>query len=196
MKFFLLTIAVLLFIPVFAGAQFYYVVDSFDTLPDTAAGGGYGWYADGAGTYQSPYIKASISTDNKLEGAGAMTVDWQNQRYDQWGGWIGLNYFDPDSGVIDEFGLYDTLSLWFYNEVPQSKKDVEFRVILYDHGPGTSWDEFEVWISHHLILDDGPGWQHMMIPMIDVGADAQGQHDEGFQYLLVRQVDEEDAECH
>ena len=77
MKFCLLTIAVLLFIPTFAGAQFYYLIDSFDTLPDTASGGGYGWYTDGAGEYTAPYIDATISTDNKQEGTGAMRVDWQ-----------------------------------------------------------------------------------------------------------------------
>jgi len=172
MKFSLLTIAVLLFIPAFAGAQFYSLIDNFDALPDTNAG--YGWYDDGGA---ATYINRSVSTDEKYEGTGAMRVEWQNQRYDQWGGWIGLNYFDPDSGVIEEFGLYDTLTLWFNNLVPQSKSDVEFRIILYDYGPGTSYDTYEVWISHFLILDDSPGWQQIKVPMIDVGADAQGQHD-------------------
>ena len=172
MKFFLLTIGVLLFIPAFAAAQFSYQLNSFDALPDTGAG--YGWYDDGGA---NTHLIRTIDTDNKYEGSGAMRVDWQNQCYDQYGGWIGLNYFDPDSGFIEDFGLYDSLSFWIYNEQAQSSVNkVELRFIVYDHGPGTAWDEWEVWLSHHLVLNDGPGWQEIKFPLIDVGSDAQNQH--------------------
>ncbi len=173
MKFFLLTIAVLLFIPAFAGAQFSYQIFNFDSLIDTTAG-----YSDyGNDDANNTYLKYEIETTEKVEGDAALRVNWQNQCYDQYGGWIGINYFNTDSTDIPEFALYDSISFWIYVEEPQSvTNEVELRFILYDHGPGTSWDTWEVWISHHLILDDAPGWQEVKIPMIDVGADAQNQH--------------------
>jgi hypothetical protein len=105
MKFFLLTIGVLLFIPAFAAAQFSYQINSFDALPDTGAG--YTYYDDGGA---NTHLIRTIDTDNKYEGTGALRMDWQDQCYDQYGGWIGMNYFDPDSGFLEDFGLYDSVS--------------------------------------------------------------------------------------
>jgi len=160
----------ILLVPVLGIAQFTHTVESFDALPDTSQGYSYGGQND---TVNFTDIQPSLETSNVQVGSGALRLDWQNSRYDQWGGWIGLHYWADSAEVIDEFALYDTLTLWYYIESPQDPGDNEFRVILYENGPGTEWnanhDQFELWFSHHYILSDDQGWKQLKIAMEDIG---------------------------
>lgn len=143
-----------------------YVIHNFDTVPDTSFLNVYGNDDD----WPETHVYLSTETNIVHGGAGALRVDWQNKCYDQWGGWIGMNHFNPD-GVYD-FSPYTDISLWYYNATAQSKLNkVEFRIILYDAGPGTNpaAEGWEVWISHHLILDKEPGWNQILVKMEDGG---------------------------
>lgn len=56
--------------------------------------------------------------------------------------------------------------------MPQSKPGkVEFRIVFYDAGPGTDHAarDYEVWLSHHLILDKAPGWNQIVVKMENGG---------------------------
>ncbi|MCD6375792.1 MAG: T9SS type A sorting domain-containing protein [Caldisericaceae bacterium] len=155
-------LAALILFPFVISAQL--VFNTFDTLPDSNYFSIYG----NEGIYHT-YVRLSLETTIVQEGSGALRVDWQNECYDQWGGWIGMTHTKPDSGFYD-LSPYTHLSLWYYVEQKQSKPgQVEFRVILNDGGPGTTGEETEAWISHHWILDDDPGWHQLKIKLEDVG---------------------------
>ncbi|HHE54887.1 MAG TPA: hypothetical protein ENL21_03835, partial [Caldithrix abyssi] len=127
----LTTLAALILFPFVISAQL--VFNTFDTLPDSNYFSIYG----NEGIYHT-YVRLSLETTIVQEGSGALRVDWQNECYDQWGGWIGMTHTKPDSGFYD-LSPYTHLSLWYYVEQKQSKPgQVEFRVILNDGGPGTT----------------------------------------------------------
>lgn len=160
--------ALLLLVPMLASGQL--VIHNFDTVPDSTYLNVYG----NNDSWPETHVYLSTETNTVHGGTGALRVDWQNKCYDQWGGWIGMNHFHADAaafGVYD-FSPYTDISLWFYNAVPQNKPGkVEFRIILYDAGPGTdpAAGGWEVWISHHLILDKAPGWNQILVKMEDGG---------------------------
>ena len=171
MKKVLLLLTCLLFVPFLVQGQ--WVINNFDTLPDTSY-----WeiYADGG---EHTYLNLSLETNNVYEGTGALKMEWQNECYDQYGGWIGVNHIHPDSLGVYDFSPYTHISLWYYVETPQSKPGkVHFRIILQEGGPGTDWenDEYETWFSHHFILDSAPGWNQIYVEMKDIGI----QSNEGF----------------
>ncbi len=169
MKKYLLFFAVLL-VPVFLAAQLQ--LNSFDTVPDTSY-----WEVYGNEGVNHTYLHFLNETSEVHEGTGALRVEWQDQCYDQWGGWIGMVRSNPDSGAVYDFSPYTDITLWYYNAVPQSQSgQVEFRIILNDNGPGTSEGNYEIWMSHHYILDDAPGWNKIDVKMEDVGI----QSSEGF----------------
>ncbi len=172
MKKHVIVIICMLLLPVFAGAQTY--INDFDTLPDatylTTYNGGDG----------KTHTNFSLETTIVHSGAGALRLDWQVRCYDQYGGWTGINHFHPDSLGYYDFSPYTDLSFWYYVATPSSKPThVEFRLILHDVGSGTSMTEHEIWISHYQILDSAPGWNHVVVPMKDVGA-PQPLNGEGF----------------
>jgi hypothetical protein len=153
----------LLLLPVLCGAQM--VLDDFDTLVDTSR---YNIYVGPAGTYLHP----TLETTTVHDGAGAARLEWQNRCYDQWGGWIGITHDNPTVGVTYDFSMYTNVTFWYYNAVKQSKTNqVEYRLIFRENGPGT--DEgagnYEIWFSHHYILDNDPGWNKIDVKMEDVG---------------------------
>ncbi len=160
-----LSLFLLMALPLLVSGQ--YVINNFDTVPDTTY-----WSIYGNEGVNHTYIKLSPETSTVQEGAGALRVEWQNECYDQWGGWIGMIHDHPDSGATYDFSPYTEISIWYYNEVAQSKSgEVEFRIILRDAGPGTDEAEgnYEIWMSHHWILDDGPGWNKITVNLEDVG---------------------------
>lgn len=166
MKKYLLLIASLVFLPLAANGQL--VIHNFDTVPDSTFLNVYGNNDD----WPETHVFLSTETSTVHDGAGALRVDWQNKCYDQWGGWIGMNHFHPDSLGVYDFSPYTDISLWYYNATAQSKPGkVEFRIILYDAGPGTdpAAEGWEVWLSHHAILDQAPGWNQIVVKMEDGG---------------------------
>ena len=120
MKRAVLFIVGVLLVPILVTAQFTYTVESFDALPDTNAG--YTYYGNDDENFT--YINPTLETSTVQVGSGALRLDWQNERYDQWGGWIGMQYWCDSTVFIDEMALYDTLTLWYYIESPQDPGDI------------------------------------------------------------------------
>ena len=83
MKKHLLLLICLILAPFIVNGQM--VLDNFDTELDTVGGGP--WTVYGNDDANKTYIIHSLETANVKEGAGALRVEWQNQCYDQWGGW-------------------------------------------------------------------------------------------------------------
>ena len=164
MKKAMLLTVVLFLVPAFAFGQF--VINDFDAVPDTNYWSSYDLTVEGT------YIETSLETENVHGGDGALRIDWQNRAYDQYGGWMGFTHINPDSNAAYDFSPYTHVSLWYYVEEKLSKSGkVEFRIILRDGGAGTDWenDEYEVWFSHHYILDNDPGWNQLYVEMKDAG---------------------------
>jgi hypothetical protein len=162
MKKTLLLLSIFVLIPMLVNGQMW-VIHDFDAAYDSTV------YTIDEASYlgnDSIWIDTTYQSETAYQG-GAITVDWQNLAYDQYGGWIGLNHSNPDSQLYD-FSVYDSISLMFNNIVPQNKTGkVHFRIILNEWDEAsTQWGDWEVWISHHLILDDAPGWQEILTPLI------------------------------
>jgi len=179
-----------LLLPLLCGAQL--VLDDFDTLVDTSR---YTIYVGPAGTYLHPVLETTTVHD----GTGAARLEWQNRCYDQWGGWIGITNDYPVAGETYDFSVYTNITFWYYNAVKQSKTNqVEFRLIFRENGPGTdeSLESYEIWFSHHYILDNGPGWNKIDVKMEDVGIQTGtgfwnpgwGQTAEGDQILQLDKI--------
>ena len=170
MKKLLLLFTCLFFLPFIVNGQ--EVINNFDAIPDSTY---WSIYADGG---EHTYINLSLETANVHGGTGALKIEWQNECYDQYGGWIGMSHMHPDSLGLYDFSMYTHISMWYYNEVKQSKSGkVHWRIILRDAGAGTilgSTDgaDYEVWFSHHYVLDNDPGWNHIYIEMKDVGMES------------------------
>jgi hypothetical protein len=112
------------------------------------------------------------------EGAGAMQLEYSAHNTESWGGYTKLEHWNPDSNAVYDFSKYDTLSLWYYNSVPQSQTGrVHLRVNLHDVSDSPNgyktYDvgETEYYYSFHYVLDDSTaGWHQIKIPMISNGS--------------------------
>ncbi len=178
MKRLTLLFAILLLVPALVTGQ--WVLNNFDVVPDTNYLEVYG--NDDA---NNTYVNLSQETTTVQEGDGALRIDWQNECYDMWGGWIGMHHWHPDTGEFYDFSAYTNITFWYYIEEKQSKANqVEFRLVLRDGGPGTVDDyvtsNYELWFSHHYILDNDPGWHKIDVKMeavnsqVDATSDAEG----------------------
>lgn len=163
MRKYLLLFVVLMLVTVAANGQ--YVLDDFDVIADTTILSIY----EGESAVQ--HLNLSLETTNVHGGNGAVRVDWQNQCVSQWGGWINIGHLHPDSLGVYDFSPYTEFSIWYYVEDPSSTpNEVDFRIILYDVGPGgTSFEtgQQEVWISQHSVFDSSPGWNQIVIPLVE-----------------------------
>lgn len=170
MKWMKITLALLVMLPLWAFGQM--LINDFEAIPDST----YWSVYQGDGTAAPvTYLNFALESANVHGGAGALQISWKNRCYDQYGGWIGMTHIHPDSTEAYDFSPYTHISLWYNVKQKQSKPGkVEFRIILLDGGAGTNWDNdsYEVWISHHLILDKEPGWHKLTVALIDSGDNA------------------------
>jgi hypothetical protein len=175
MKKYLIIFSIIFMLPFLVQGQ--QVIQNFDSVPDDSY-----WNVYGNDDPNSTYLHFSTETSEVHEGTGALRIDWQNQDYDQYGGWIGMTRTTPDSLGLLDFSLYTDLVLWYYNVTPQSVRgSVEFRIVLNDADSETLPDQPEQWFTHHYILDDNPGWHKITIKMEKVLQQADAiSDDEGF----------------
>ena len=163
MKKIVLLFACLLFVPLVVNGQ--WLVNSFDEYPDTTI--------TFSTDTEKQYLRLFQETTIVHEGTGALKVEWQNQAYDQYGGWMNIAVHPADSGAVFDFSPYTDISVWYYVLEKSSKPNlVTFRVMLYDVGPGASFAENdqEVWMSDHQILDSEPGWNEVKVSMANADA--------------------------
>ncbi|MCK4295591.1 MAG: hypothetical protein KAX28_02915, partial [Candidatus Marinimicrobia bacterium] len=163
MRKYLLFFVVFMLVTVSANGQ--YVLDNFDVIADSTI------LSLSEGETSTQHLNLSLETTNVHGGDGAVKVDWQNQCTGEWGGWIHIAHLHPDSLGVYDFSPYTEFSIWYYVVEPSSTpNEVDFRIILYDVGPGgTSFEagQQEVWISQHYVLDSTPGWNQIVIPLVE-----------------------------
>ncbi len=163
MRKYLLFFVVFMLVTVSANGQF--VLDDFDVIADTTI------LTLSEGETSTQYLHLSLETTNVHGGDAAVRVDWQNQCVSQWGGWIHIGHLHPDSLGVYDFSPYTEFSIWYYVVEPSSTpNEVDFRIILNDVGPGGTGFEAgqqEVWISQHYVYDSSPGWNQIVIPLVE-----------------------------
>lgn len=147
-------------------------INSFDTAdPDT----NYFLFFDSDNAVSdSSYLNVSFVTDNVQEGSGAMLLEYMANNAESWGGFVKLEHWTSDSMGTYDWSLYDTLSFWYNNVVPQDESGrVHLRVNLHEvsNSPlgNFTYDvgDVEYYYSFHYILDNEPGWNRIDIPIVN-----------------------------
>ncbi len=152
------------------------VINNFDVEPDTSF-----WDYETSASADSTlsYTEISYITDQISEGLGSMKVDYSVHNIEGWGGYAKAYHYHPDvaSGGMYDWSRFDTISIDYYNEVPQSDPaTVHFRLNISDYG-NVSEDSYvglgEYFYSFNYILDNDPGWNTLNIPLVN-NYDEQG----------------------
>lgn len=177
MKRFLLVCLFLVSGAIFAQEQ---IINSFDEAPADSTY--WAFYQNPSADSTVSYMNYEFVADPVHEGAGAMQVDYSVQNAESWGGFVKLEHWNPDSNGTYDWSLYDSLSLWYYNAVPQSDPgQVSFRVNLHDVSDAADGNhtydvgEVEYWYSFHFIMDSEPGWNEIKLSLTgDTEADQSG----------------------
>jgi hypothetical protein len=166
----------LLLLPCLAFGQ--EVLETFDAAPDSEH-----WVFDQM-EWSTPncFAKLFYVNDRTKLGAGSLKVDWAVQAAESWGGYANFMHGAPGTEVFD-FSPYTHIKMWYYNSVPQSKTGTtHLRILLKDMSNVTvasrtmaNIGQAEYWYSHFFILDAQPGWNELVLPLVDV----QQQSDQG-----------------
>lgn len=157
------------------------IINSFDAEhPDT----NYWQYFDNQGGqhYQTSenadsalgWMVLTYPSDNVAEGTGAMSIEYSAQNIESWGGYTKLEHWNPDSNGVYDWSMYDTVSFWYNNVVPQSESGrVHVRFNIHDASNSPNgynvYDvgEVEYYYSFEYILDSEPGWHRWDIPLVN-----------------------------
>lgn len=120
------------------------------------------------------WMVVSYPTANVFEGSGAMMLEYSAHNIESWGGYTKLEHWNPDTNAVYDWSLYDTLSLMYYNAVPQSIPGrVHLRVNLHDVSALDNYNAYDVglteyYYSFQYVLDDATmGWKEIKIPMVN-----------------------------
>lgn len=154
-------------LPIFLYGQ---VIDSFDSQPDTSY---WGYEISAAADSTLSFVNVSYVTDIEgIEGAAAVQLDYSAHNIEAWGGYAKIFHMHPDlaTGGTYDWSGYDSLSLSYYNSVPQSgTNNVELRINLSDYA-GITDDSYvglgEYYYSFHTVLSSEPGWNTISLPIV------------------------------
>ena len=120
------------------------------------------------------WIQVSYVDDPVLFGTGAMKVDYSVHNTESWGGYSKIEHWHPDTNAVYDFTGFDSISVMYYNSVPQSLAGrITFRLCLHDvshaeNGNATySNEECEYYYSFLEILDSDPGWNEIKMPLVN-----------------------------
>jgi len=147
-------------------------INSFDTAdPDTNY---FLFFESDNAVSDSSYLNVSFVTDNVQEGSGAMLLEYMANNAESWGGFVKLEHWTSDSMGTYDWSLYDTLSFWYNNVVPQDESGrVHLRVNLHEVSNSPSGNftydvgDVEYYYSFQYILDNEPGWNRIDIPIVN-----------------------------
>lgn len=141
------------------------MINNFDAAPDS---GYWAFYQNDNADTNVSFMNYEFISDNLVEGAGAMKIDYSVHNNETWGGFVKLEHWNPDSTSTYDWSLYDSLSIWYNNTIPASEAArVHFRLNLHDvsdatNGPATNdVGQVEYWYSFNYILDNEPGWHEL-----------------------------------
>ncbi len=163
-----------------------YMLDDFESTPadtnywawyenvvadDTTSSGGH-YQISGAANADTGWIELTYVTSPVTSGSGALQIDYSVHNAESWGGYSKFEHWHPDSGSTYDFSAYDSISIKYYNSVPQSLADrVSLRMCLQDVSDSPNGDttytneEAEYYYSFHYVLDSDPGWNEIKMPI-------------------------------
>ena len=160
-----ITSPILLLFPILLFGQ---MIDNFDAEPEA------GYWVHEISANADPtlsYVNISYVTDPVTEGTGAMQLDYSAHNIEAWGGYAKIYHMHPDTGEVWDWSSYDSISFSYYNSIAQTgtgSQTVHLRLNLSDYGdtdPGyTGLGEY--YYSFHYILDNDPGWNTIMMPLL------------------------------
>lgn len=144
------------------------------------------WVLDQSGDSEIGYInfsESAISHDN----VGAIKFDYSIHASEVWGGFTKISHFHPDQNSVYDLSDYNTISFWYYNEIPASVQNItEIRFVLYDVSTSSDnniYDDSQVeyfYSFHFDMLDQSPGWNKIEIPLVGTNIQDQNQGVVGF----------------
>lgn len=152
-------------------------LQTFDTALDSSY-----WFYEHVGSSTQTFTNLFRATDIVKDGVGSMKVDYAIQGTESWGGYANIMH-GADSTALFDFSPFTHLKMWYYNATPQSKPGTtHIRVLLKDMSNVSvanrlmaNITQAEYWYSHFFILDSAPGWNELVLPLVDV----QQQSDQG-----------------
>ena len=154
------------------------VLETFDAAPDS----GY-WFFEHVSSSTQTFTNLTYGNAQVKQGTGSLKVDYAIQGTESYGGYANIMHGAPGTELFD-FSPYTHLKVWYYNATPQSKAGTtHIRVLLKDMSnvPVANRDmadiasKAEFWYSHFFILDSQPGWNELVLPLVDI----QQQSDQG-----------------
>lgn len=134
--------------------------------------GGQHYETSAAADSAEGWLNVTYPTTDVAEGSGAMQLEYLAHNIESWGGYTKLAHWNPDSNGVYDWSMYDTLSFWYNNVIPQDQVGrVHLRVNLHDVSDSpTEYKTYDVndveyYYSFHYILDNEPGWTRIDIPL-------------------------------
>jgi len=127
---------------------------------------------NGAADPDLAYMYLTYNQDEFVEGTGSLEVEYSAHNTESWGGYTEIWHLEPGELVYD-FSAYDSISFWYNNVVPASEPDrMHLRFHLYEvsdvePASATSNGDCEYYYSFHYILDNEPGWNEIVMPLVD-----------------------------
>ena len=134
--------------------------------------------------FDSEYFQLDLTGDSSIgyanygpanasyDGNGAIEIEYSAHNSEDWGGFTKLSHFHPDPDSVYDFSGFNTISFWFYNDVPASQFDrMDLRFVLFDISTSPdnnvySESQVEYFYSFHFdMLDIEPGWNKVEIPL-------------------------------
>jgi hypothetical protein len=169
------TILLLLLLPCLAFGQ--EVLETFDAAPDSGH-----WFFEHVASSTQTFTNLTYVNDLMKVGTGSLKVEYAIQGSESYGGYANFMHGADSTGLFD-FSPYTHLKMWYYNAVPQSKPGTtHIRVLLKDmsnvsvaNRTMANITQAEFWYSHFFVLDAQPGWNELVLPLVDV----QQQSDQG-----------------
>ncbi len=148
------------------------LVDGFDSAPsDTNY-----WRFIMDYKNQGDSLVLNYETNLVKVGPGALEITYRTSGWESWGEEVVMDHWNQDPTQTYDFSGYDSISFWYYNEVPADTGfDFLLRFNLFDvsnspNGNNTySYQEIERYFSFHHIMTTAPGWHYVSIPLVNNG---------------------------
>lgn len=145
-------------------------LNTFDAALDSSY-----WNFEHVSSSTQTFTNLFYVNDLVKQGTGSLKVDYAIQGTESWGGYANIMH-GADTTALFDFSPYTHLKVWYYNAVPQSKPGTtHIRVLLKDMSDVSvanrtmaNITQAEYWYSHFFILDAQPGWNELVLPLVDV----------------------------
>lgn len=147
------------------------LIDGFETAPtDTTYWNILDDYSSKGDSLILTYINSPVKV-----GSGAMKVTYHTSGYESWGGFVGMEHWNPDSMATYDWSDYDSVSFWYYNELPAVQESpFILRFCLFDVSDSPLGnktyryiDGAEKYFSMHNIMKNAPGWNYVSLPLVN-----------------------------